>query len=222
MWVLYIALEPFVRRRWPESLVSWSRLLAGRIRDPLVGRHVLYGAALGVGMELLQRLGDLAPTFFGEAAEMPGISDLDNILGTRWVLGDVFLSMYQIVGTPMVFLCLLVLLRVLLRNSWLALTAFVALQIFLGLPDSDYAAIWALTRGITWAAIGLAMMRFGLVTFMAAFFFAVELLGNQPMTLDFSTWYAGSTLTALGAGIAIILVAFRTSLGGHKLFAEDE
>ena len=27
MWLLYIALEPYVRRRWPATLVSWSRLL---------------------------------------------------------------------------------------------------------------------------------------------------------------------------------------------------
>ena len=42
-WVLYIALEPYVRRRWPATLVSWSRLLAGGFRDPLVGRDVLVG-----------------------------------------------------------------------------------------------------------------------------------------------------------------------------------
>jgi hypothetical protein len=38
---MYMALEPVVRRRWPEVLVSWSRLLAGRLRDPLVGSHIL-------------------------------------------------------------------------------------------------------------------------------------------------------------------------------------
>ncbi len=222
VWVLYIALEPFVRRRWPESLVSWSRLLAGRFRDPLVGRHVLYGAATGVGLELLQRLGDLVPTFFGGASAMPTVTDLDTLLGTRWVIGEVFFAMRHIAVTPMTFLFLLVLLRVLLRSSWLALAAFVALFVFLGLPDSEYAGIWAVTYGITWAVSGLLMMRFGLVAFISAFLFATELLGNQPLTLDFSTWYAGSTLTAMGAGIAIVLAAFRTSLGDRKLFAEDE
>jgi hypothetical protein len=24
-WLLYLALEPFVRRRWPQTIVSWSR-----------------------------------------------------------------------------------------------------------------------------------------------------------------------------------------------------
>ncbi len=222
IWVLYIALEPFVRRRWPESLVSWNRLLAGRVGDPLVGRHVLYGAALGVGMELLQQLGNLAPTFYGEAGPRPAGTDLDTLLGTRWVLGEVFFSMYNVIATPMTLLFLLVLFRVVVRNSWVALALWVALLVLLGLPDSEHAAIWAVTQGITWAAIGLFLMRFGLVSFMSAFFFAVELLGNQPVTLDFSTWYAGSTLTALGAGAGVLLYAFRASLGGRPLLAESE
>ncbi len=222
IWVLYIALEPFVRRRWPESLVSWNRLLAGRFRDPLVGRHILYGAALGVGMEPLQQLGYLAPTFFGQASDRPSSTDLDTLLGTRWVLGEVFSSMYNVVATPMILLFLLVLFRVVLRNSWLALAAWVGITIFLGLPDSEHAAIWAVTHGVTWTAVGWFIMRFGLVSFIAAFFFGSELLGGQPVTLDFSTWYAGSTLTALGAGVAVILVAFRASLGGRPLLAEND
>ena len=36
-----------MRRRWPATLVSWSRLLAGGFRDPLVGRDVLFGCLLG-------------------------------------------------------------------------------------------------------------------------------------------------------------------------------
>ncbi len=222
-WMFYIALEPFVRQRWPESLVSWNRLLAGRFRDPLVGRHLLYGAALGVGMELLQQLGGLAPTFFGGAAAQPTATiDLDTLLGTRWVIGEMFSSMQNVIVTPMTYLALLVLFRVVLRNSWLALPAFTALFVFLDLPDSEHAAIWALTYGITWAAVGIFLIRFGLVSFMGAFFFASELLGGQPMTLDFSTWYAGSTLVALAAGVAVLLFAFRTSLGERKLVPESE
>jgi len=43
-WVWYIALEPYVRRHWPQAIISWSRLVAGRLRDPLVGRDVLLGS----------------------------------------------------------------------------------------------------------------------------------------------------------------------------------
>ena len=47
-WLAYISAEPYVRRWWPEALVSWARLLAGRGRDPLVGRDVLVGIVIGV------------------------------------------------------------------------------------------------------------------------------------------------------------------------------
>lgn len=43
---LYIGLEPHLRRVDPALLVSWSRLLAGRVRDPIVGRDVLIGFAV--------------------------------------------------------------------------------------------------------------------------------------------------------------------------------
>jgi hypothetical protein len=46
-WMWYTALEPFVRRLWPQMLVSWTRLLDGRFRDPLVGRDLLVGVAIG-------------------------------------------------------------------------------------------------------------------------------------------------------------------------------
>src|SRR5260370_23232313 len=43
----YLAVEPHVRRRQPHLLVSWSRLLAGQLRDPVGGRDLLIGAAYG-------------------------------------------------------------------------------------------------------------------------------------------------------------------------------
>jgi hypothetical protein len=49
-WVLYVALEPYARRRWPQSLIAWTRLLSGRIRDPLVGGQLLVGIAFATGV----------------------------------------------------------------------------------------------------------------------------------------------------------------------------
>ena len=46
VWVSYLALDPFARRYWPDLLISWNRLLAGRVRDPLVGRDNLVGVAV--------------------------------------------------------------------------------------------------------------------------------------------------------------------------------
>ena len=43
----YLALEPYVRRTWPATIMSWSRVTAGTWRDPLVARDTLIGIAFG-------------------------------------------------------------------------------------------------------------------------------------------------------------------------------
>src|SRR5262245_40320462 len=51
--LLYLALEPMVRRKHPGWLASWNRLLEGRWLDPLVGRDVLVGTLGGVVLSLI-------------------------------------------------------------------------------------------------------------------------------------------------------------------------
>src|SRR4029453_4607611 len=50
IFLMYVAFEPFVRQRWPRVLTSWTRLLSGHVRDPLVGRDILIGALAGVAV----------------------------------------------------------------------------------------------------------------------------------------------------------------------------
>ena len=59
MWLIYLALEPFVRRSWPTMLVGWSRVLSGRVRDAVVGRELLIGCAVGVTTTLIGLAVDL-------------------------------------------------------------------------------------------------------------------------------------------------------------------
>jgi hypothetical protein len=47
-WMVYLALEPYGRRFWPDTLLGWSRLLSGRFRDARIGREVLAGVACGI------------------------------------------------------------------------------------------------------------------------------------------------------------------------------
>ena len=46
VWALYLAFEPYARRLLPRQLTSWTRLLAGELGDPLVGRDLLLGLSL--------------------------------------------------------------------------------------------------------------------------------------------------------------------------------
>ena len=62
MGMLYLALEPYVRRYWPQAIVSWSRLMAGRVRDSLVARDVLFGVARNGLVSRAQRCLSVAGT----------------------------------------------------------------------------------------------------------------------------------------------------------------
>ncbi len=52
LFLLYVSLEPYVRRFSPGILMSWSRVLTGQIVDPLVGKDTLVGVVVGVGIML--------------------------------------------------------------------------------------------------------------------------------------------------------------------------
>ena len=84
IWMLYIALEPYVRRHWPHALISWSRMLAGNLRDPLVGRDVLWGVLLGVLWSVIVGVGFL---FLKREGATPQLPSTDLLMGSRQVLG---------------------------------------------------------------------------------------------------------------------------------------
>ena len=52
-------------------MISWNRLLAGRFRDPMVGRDLLIGGLFGVFLTLMLQLGVVLPPFFGRPSPMP-------------------------------------------------------------------------------------------------------------------------------------------------------
>ena len=76
-WVSYFAVEPYVRRRWPQMMITWSRLLRGKIRDPLVGRDILLGGMCGILLVLVTQLEEPAAWLarFAVALANPAESD---------------------------------------------------------------------------------------------------------------------------------------------------
>ena len=84
LWLLYIAVEPYIRRKAPGLLVSWSRLLAGGFSDPLVGRDVAIGCAAGALAATLSCVAILLPAWVGRPAESlmltPRVLDAPDII----------------------------------------------------------------------------------------------------------------------------------------------
>jgi hypothetical protein len=215
----YLAFEPFVRRLWPETLISWSRLLAGRFRDPRVGRDLLLGALYGVVATLLVQLNVLAPGRLGLPASLRSPSGFDwlpTLLGGRYMAGMALAMSVWAIRFAMAYLVLLLLMRVALRKPWLAGGAFVAL---VGL-------IWSFGYGhpyLSWLFMGLltvtavfVLTYLGLLAQTVGLF--VSFLLEWHLTPELSAWHAGPGLFVMGAVTAVAGYGFRTSLGQQPPF----
>src|SRR5262249_15010687 len=130
-WVLYIAIEPFVRRRMPHVIVSWMRLLAGDWRDPLVGRDALAGCAAGATLAFLFRVMVLMQSP-GYVATPPVSFGFETMVGTGSYVALFVRLLYTETMTGFIGLFLFFFLRILLRNEWAAAAALV---VALTVPD---------------------------------------------------------------------------------------
>src|ERR1044072_9117082 len=121
IWVLYIALEPYVRRLWPRLIISWSRLLAGGFRDPMVGRDILIGSLLGLGHTLTICMMPVTSTLAGKPSGPITSINPETLGGAQSVITDLLSrSVIQWFAVSVGPLFILLLLYILLRRQWLA------------------------------------------------------------------------------------------------------
>jgi hypothetical protein len=78
---------------------------------------------------------------------------------------------------------------------------------------------WPFVIGLVSSTLSfLILMRFGLVA-VTLCIFTVRIFLTFPITLDASAWYAGYGYAALAILAAIVLYAFRYSLGGRPMLS---
>jgi len=209
VWVFYVALEPYVRRLWPDTLTAWTRVLDGRFRDPLVGRHVLIGAVGGIIFSAVLALPSIAPWFGGSPAA-PDTGALLGLRGARFNLAGSLVIVQESFFIPFAILLVLLLLRVVLRRPWLAYAALVALVI---VPN--------LNRPILEVAVAMALtaLLVGIVTQLGLLACAVLVLfsmwNHVSLTTDVNSWYFASSAITMALFAAIALYGFVVSLGGR-------
>jgi len=216
-WTLYLALEPWVRRRWPQALISWSRLLSGQFRDPLLGRDILFGVMLGVLWIGIFELRYIATLQMGA---VPDIGQAEFLAGGREALGAWLTQIPNSIQVTLVFFFLLLGLKVLLRKDWLAAVAFVAIWAVPRGIGSSYTAVDMPTWIVIYAIAVLIVFRFGLVP-LACAAFTVDLLASLPYTSDFSAWYVPATALALLSVVGLAGWGFYHSLGGEPLWRPE-
>ena len=217
-WLLYLALEPFVRKLWPQTIISWSRLVSGRLRDPLVGRDVLFGVILGLVWVVILEL----RLWFGIArfGIAPQLLSTDYLLSLRFTLANALVQIPSGIQGTLFFFVLLIGLRFLLRNQWLAAAGFVVIFTTLNSLGSWHPWVAAASGLIIYGIAAFALVRFGLITLAIAVFVADTML-NVPVTFDFSRWYAPAAMFIPVVITAIAAWGFHTALAGQKLFKSE-
>jgi serine/threonine-protein kinase len=218
IWMVYLALEPYVRRHWPHSIISWSRLIEGKLRDPAVGRDVLFGVALGTLWLLISQVGSTLARVFGGTE--PSFNNIDYLNGARATLAESTALVPEAIRTTLVFFFMLFILRVVLRNKWLAAAAFVAIWTVLQTLSSNHPLISAPIIFAIYLIAAVALVRFGLVT-LAVAAFTTDSIGNGPVTMNPSIWYFGNTVFVVATVAILAGWAFYAATAGRKLISAD-
>jgi len=215
IWLVYIAVEPYARRRWPQLMISWSRLLTGRLRDPMVGRDLLLGVSGGIAMILVVHLSIVLPSALGHTQAPPFSQTITPLTANRHLYFFFLIPMYECFAFGVGALAFMFLfLRILRLPLLMHLAAFTFLGLILtGLNLPAFSPEYVLFAAIWY----LLLIRVGVLAASASVY-VMQILLVMPLTLDMHAWYAERTLIAYGLLGALLLYAFYISLGGKSPF----
>lgn len=213
IWTFYLAVEPYIRRHWPHAIIASTRVLSGRVRDPIVGRDILLGAAVS----LVWRLFSHSLTAWQGPSARPDFVSPELLLGLRSALSECIEVVPHAIRETLLFFLVLFLFRVLLRNQWLAAAAFTALftsaVMFSNASWLDTAA-----TAVIYAMIAGVVMQFGLLALASAILID-GIIGDLPFTVNTSAWYFGTSLLMIVFTVGFLAWAFRQAVAGQNLFS---
>ncbi len=209
----YLALEPYVRRTWPEMLISWSRLLGGGWHDPLVGRDLLIGTLFGVAASIAP-LARVALPYWFPIADLSAGAGIESQLGTvPALLGSICLQSQALMNAMGTLALIFVVARV-TRRKWVGIIAVGFLLCAFNLIGENL-AVDIPVAALFVTAMLCCLLRFGLLAS------AVAWITSQvfaPLTTDFYRWYAWRGLVVVGFLFLLALYGFKVALAGQSPF----
>ncbi len=212
VWLIYVALEPFIRRYWPRSTAGWSRLLSGRFNDPVVGRELLAGTAASCLFSLAATAENMARIHWDMAATVRAIPGYPAaLIGWPEALASVLspLPIGVLAGLGVVLAAAA--LRRWLPWQWLADALLLGLCLALG---------WVFSGSVFQAFIygfgsWLLILRLGLLAFVPWVAVQQRLLLN-PIAGDVGAWYGFNTVLNLALIAGLAFFAYRAAVGRAK------
>jgi serine/threonine-protein kinase len=224
-WIAYVACEPYVRRLWPESLVSWTRVLAGRFRDPLVGRDVLIGCTFASIQVFVLVWAFWTAERAGIVGLFPPEDSLIVLRGGRFVLGELFRIVLVSTAAALSLMMVFLLLRMICRRTWIA--ASILCLLWGALIGLQFAGVWGPQAGLfglvfqaTYLAVLVALLvRFGLFSTLVACLFGG--LGELAIfSFDPTSPFFGTALFVTAVALAIPAYGCWIAMAGHPLMRD--
>ena len=216
--VAFWAMEPFVRRRWPNMLVTWTRLLHGRWRDPTVGRDVLIGMVAG---QLFRVLVLGFPIWVAVTGKPPAYSSFEfsenynAYSGARHLLGALTLTFVSCLARAVLVTFVMSLCRWILKKDSLAMPGFIALFIPLSAGVfSNWNWMALVIFGIAGILVSYTLLRYGFLS-VVALWMVIDIWG-YPLTLDPNSWFSGYSFAVMALSSLLALIAYRISLGRQQ------
>jgi hypothetical protein len=232
MYLVYLALEPFVRRSWPTLLVGWSRALAGRVPDPLVGRDLLVGVVAGLALTALGQVGQLLPRLLGwQEPVMPTTPLTGPFEHTRYLLVMIPQALNSGLQNALLSVLAFTGFRELvkrgltrLKSRWVSPDYVAAglallLMVFIGVVESTTDRNHILLNGLLVLATSgmflIVLLRFGMLATVVMYTIN-GLAQRAPLTLQSNSLYAGPAWTLLGFIFLVALAGLWMARRGDK------
>jgi predicted Ser/Thr protein kinase len=224
LWVTYVAVEPYVRRFWPDGILGWTRLLSGYVRDPRVGRDVLTGCVFAAVVGLLNIVYEVLPPLVGRPPAIPRFQNgVDALTGISELAGKIFDHTVTGVFVAMFAVLSFVLLRLIFRRMPLAIVAWVVVLALFQTSQvlMSGTSIWiaAAFQTCTIAMLTIMVVRHGLLVTAVAFAMG-NLLEDIPLTLSLSHWTATTSNVTLATVLAVTCFGFYAARAGQPLFGK--
>jgi serine/threonine-protein kinase len=218
IWLLYIALEPALRARWPHAILTWSRVLAGRWQDAQVAAHVLYGALVGLVIAAFF----LIDNWIHISRGSPGATASADVgVSARYWIAGILHTAKGAVEFGLIVVFAIFCLRAVLRKDWIA---SVAAAVLFTLTEGG-AVQGTIVDFVFFLAIftllAFVLLRLGLVATMMAIFFVNSLL-QTPGAQGLTKPYEWAVVIYPALALAIVVWAFWRTSGQQLMTVTPE
>jgi serine/threonine-protein kinase len=206
LFVVYLALEPTVRRASPDMLITWSRVVSGKLRDPRIGRDVLIGLGAAAALAAAETVYWFGPPLLGHPEPLPNLPSIDFVNGGRVLAASLVKQVVWALQNSLLFTLMIGLLTQWTKRKWIAYAGTVLVITILSHRQNDFVSgyFWfdfAFSAAIA-ACMILIVQRTGLFA-TTVFFYAHAVASDFIPTFNAASPWASASWAVFALLIAL-------------------